>query len=176
MAAEVVLIHRPAVDHAALKSLTQKIVNRNPEAILDAANRQFTDDAKALIRLLSFAVPEANNSLDALRTSQSVQTLLHYTFLVLATPGIFDEVVLLNTGLDYALVDGDFNKPIFVLGGALDVWRNAILTGCSETPTPDTRQLFNKLSLQFDRLGLSEVWHGYKRTPQKDGGFLMVRS
>lgn len=176
MAAEVILIHRPAVDHVALKALTTKIVNRNPEAIMDSANRQFTDDAKALIRLLSFSVPEVSNSLDALRTSQSVQPLLHYAFLVLATPGIFDEVVLMNTGLDYALVNGDFEKPIFVLGGSLAVWRNAVLTGCSDATTPDTRQLFNKLSLQFDRLGLSEVWHGYKRTPQKDGGFLLVRA
>ena len=176
MAAEVVLIHRTATDHAPLKALTQKIASRNPEAVLDSANREFTDDAKALIRLHSFSVPDTAIPLTALRLSQAVQPFLHYSFLVLATPGIFDEVVLLNTGLDYALVDGDFEKPIFVLGGSLDVWRDAILTGCSEATTPDTRQLFNKLNLQLDKLGLSEIWYGYKRTPQKDGSFLLTRA
>jgi len=176
MAAEIILLHRPAVDHSALNTITSKIAGRSPAAILDSANREFADDAKALIRLLAFSNPDAKNPLDALRNSQPVQGLLNYAFLVLATPGIFDEVVLLNTNLRFAIMDGDFERPCFILAGGLDDWREAVLVGCSEVTTPDTRQLFNKLNLGLDKLGLSEIWYGYKRTTQKDGTFLLIRA
>lgn len=169
--AEVLLIHKPAVDHSTLTALLSRIQGGSASELLDRSSREFTPDAEAVIRLSCIDNPDHPNAVKALQNSHPVQRHFHYSFAVISTPGLFEDVLLLNTGLAMTLAYKDFDKPVYVLSGDLATWRDAMSVGCSESNTTDVRTVFNKLSLWFEKIGLGEVWSAYHRTTLKDGTF-----
>lgn len=171
MAAEVIPIHFPTVDYNMLASVLTTIHGVSPSALLDKTNRDFTDIAKAVIRLSCIDNPHHPNAVKALQNSHPVQRHFHFAFMVVSSPGVFEDLLLLNTGLAITLAHHDFERPVSILSGDLSAWRDALGVGCAEANTTDVRQVFNKLSLWFEKLGLGEVWAAYHRVPLKDGTF-----
>jgi hypothetical protein len=169
--AEVVPIHRPAVDHGLMLQVLLQLHGTSPADLLDRSSRDFSEDAKAVIRLSCADNPQHSNAVKALQNSHPVQRHFHYTFMVVSSPGVFEDVLLLNTGLAISLAYKDFDRPVWFISGTLADWRAALVTGCSEANSPGVRQVFNKLSLWFEKLGLGEIWSAYCRTPLKDGTF-----
>lgn len=159
-----------------LLAVADKLHGVNPAPVIDSANREFTEGAKALIRLTVLDNPEHRNALAAIRASAPVQAHLYYTFAALALVGCFEEAVLLNTGLAFTLVDHNFDKPLFLMSGTLAQWRTAVLLGCSDVVSQGTRELFNKLYLNFERLGVAEIWSGHRRTNMRDSTFTLDRA
>lgn len=175
MAAEAVLIQRPILDDKTLLLFTNKILNNNPAALLDQSNRDFTPDARQLIIFRVLADPgTAENALNALRDSGGVQGMLSYGFMCLASPGVFDDVVLMNSDLHYGVPEANYEQPMFFLAGPLDVWRRAVSVGSGPLGAPETRRLFNSIYKQFDKIGLAEIWYGCKRTENRDGTFSLL--
>ncbi len=165
------LIHQPAVDHSMLVDLLSRIHGGSISDLLDRSNRDFTDAAQAVIRLSCLDNPDHPHAVKAIQNSHPVQRHFHYTFAVISTPGVFEDILLLNTGLALTLAYKDFDKPVYIVSGDLGTWRDALGVGCGESNTTDVRQVFNKLSLWFEKIGLGEVWSAYHRTPLKDGTF-----
>ena len=153
-----------------LQVLTQ-IHGVSPVALLDKSSRDFTDDAKALVRLSCAENPDHPNAVKALQNSHPVQRHFHYSFMVVSSPNIFEDVLLLNTGLAISLAHHDFDRPVWFISGTLADWRDAMTVGCSEANSTDIRLVFNKLSLWFEKYGLGEVWAAYHRVTLKDGTF-----
>ena len=168
--AAVSLIHSPQINHTTLNTVLTKVHGISPSAVLDRSNRNFSDDARALIQLACADSPHSN-AVKAIQNSHAVQGHLHYTFLVLTSPGAFEEILLLNTGLTLTLTHHDFDRPVFIVSGSLAQWRIAISVGCNDSASTESREVFNKLHLQFERLGLGDIWASYTRTSQKDGTF-----
>jgi len=168
--AEVMPLHQTQADHSTLLTLLAKIHGVSPSAVLDSSNRQFTEAAKAVIQL-SAAEGQHPNAVKALQNSHAVQRHFHYSFLVISQPGVFEEVMLLNTGLALTLAYHDFDRPVYIISGTLAEWRDAVAVGCGEAATTDLRYVFNKLSLWFEKLGLGEVWAAYHRYSMPDGTF-----
>lgn len=169
---EVVLVHRPTVDVNVVATLTQHFLGRSPSACIDASPRDFTDDAKAVIRLVSCETDQ-RDAVKALRNSQAVQPHFSYTFLVRTSPGGFDEIVLLNTGLALTLVGHNFDNPLFFMSGHLGQWREAVVAGCTPATSTEVRTVFDKINLWFEKLGLAEIWSRFRRASASDGTFYL---
>jgi hypothetical protein len=165
----VILLTETRVEWNSLLAVATKRLGRNPATPADNSTRQLTQDARFLASCVSFESPAATNALTALRNSQTCQGHLHYTFLATAATGTFEEILLLNTGLTLTLADQDFEQPLFLMSGGLDVWREATLRACTPFTSQETRELFTKIIVIFEGRGLGEVWYNTERKSNPDG-------
>jgi hypothetical protein len=159
------------MDEKTLVVFSDRILNNNPSRVLDASNREFSVDARQLI-VYSLLDSPRDSALDALRNSRQAQSRMYYGFMCMGTPGVFDCVVLMNTGLSYGVPEGNYDQPMFLLHGPLSLWRSVVIDGCWHEDT-ETRRFFNSVYRQFDKIGLAEIWFGCRRVENKDGTFAL---
>lgn len=64
-------------------------------------------------------------------------------------------------------------KYLIIASGSLDVWLQACLAACKYHQRRDLRELFNKVIIYFDNIGLAQVLKRFKKKPAKDGTFIL---
>ncbi len=167
----VTLIDAPNPNLRQLVSVVQKCIAMNPLDTVDNSPRMFSEAAKAIIGYNTLRNPAYKTAVEAIRDSRAVQPLFNFTFLCAAVFEVQIEAICLNTGLKFVTANTFSDASLFLMGGSLDLWREAVCVGSKNEVT---RPLFNTIFTEFDRAGLSEVWSEYDR-PAAKGGFLIER-
>jgi hypothetical protein len=168
MPVEAVLITGPAIDFAALLSLTNEALGYNVASAVDSSHRKMVDAEKFLTCLAAFKEEDGEIT---------PNLLLHVSFSVLVIADERDLLEILDRTSGFAYVRAETQVPnvnLAVLTGTLAQWRDAVASGTDEAVPPTVRTCFSKILLLFDRAGLTSVWSKYDRTTSPDrSGFLL---
>jgi hypothetical protein len=161
-------IGRPNIELDAFAAAGKQVLGRSLTDPLSKSRRQYSVVAKFLAVLALFHNPTAPEPLEALRTSQSLLSHLHYTYLVKCS---YDTIVkaMERTDLRITLSDGD----LYVVSGTVSELRHACLECCVESAPKELRYLFDCIITHLESEGLTPVFSDIKKQPGKDGTFLL---
>jgi hypothetical protein len=140
---------------------------------VDSLNRELSDPGKLLASLSAFHDRlKIGDPLAAIRDCGSLLRHLSYMFLVYC-----DKELILNirerTQLNVTSSEAAGDGYVVIVSGSLFDYRTATLECCTVDAPFDLRYLFDGFILYFDSLGLSEIWHEYRKRPLKDKTFLL---
>ena len=135
--------------------------------------RNLSDPAKFLSMMGKFLDSEATDGLANLRNANTALGHLRYGFMIAADQDVFMEL-LQFARLKFSIIGVDRRDYLGIVSGDLDAWRDCIIE-ISEFHQTDTRLLADHIYASFDRLGLSELWHAYRKKPLPDNTFLLEK-
>lgn len=159
------------IDWQALMKATSESMGRSVTRSLDAAKIK-PESTFAYLAALGEFKKQGSPVLDVIRDPGSLLRHLWYGFYVAAGKQVFFEIME-SSDLD-ALVSSSLRKDIKVgiVSGNLEVWRSAIINGCSRHSSENLKTFYNQCLTIFDKEGFSGVWSGYSRT--KNGAQLLL--
>lgn len=169
MPVEAVLITEPAIDFTSLLTVTQDALGYNIASAADSSGLQLVDTQKFLMCLAGLKDESAKII--------STNLLCHVSFGVLVIADKRDLLAILEMTSGMSFVRAETTVPdvdILVLTGTLLEWKNAVVSGTSETTAPTVRTCYSKILSLFDRDGLTSVWRGYDRTTARDRSGLLL--
>ena len=73
-----------------------------------------------------------------------------------------------HTRLNVFSVPAKKNIYLHLISGNLEDWRTAIINGCSDIVEQDYRLLMNQFLLEFDSIGLRDLWSQFSRQQSAD--------
>jgi hypothetical protein len=65
---------------------------------------------------------------------------------------------------------------LVILTGTVGVWLRAIITGCQNQISKDTRIIFNACMEYFENAGFGPLWSSYQKQILPDGTFILIRT
>jgi len=138
----------------------------SPFRSVDSHSRKFSDAARFIA-----AMAEPTNPLTALRDAVHELHHLSYSFMVLSDLEVISQISG-KSDLKVASYESRLGR-LSIVSGSLSDWYVATLEFCSEKASFEVRHLFDLVLIQFDKLGLAEVWHEKRRRVLKDQTFLL---
>lgn len=168
----VVPISKPSVDLPSLFQVASTALGYSIAKSIDQNATLLSDDAKFISALASLSYYEKLSPLEHLHKADHELYFLYYTFAVYCdkdTARVVREWTKLDINSNFAL-DGDV---LFVAGGSLATWKNAIENCCSERASFNLRLLFDKILLLFEKMGLDYVWFDFRKKSLPDKTFYL---
>jgi len=170
MLPQVILLSTPTVNLNAFAKAFEGAIGVHPFRGTDSHSRTFTESALFIAALA--ALQGRADPLQALREAVHELNHLWYSFLVLGDLELIAEISG-RSDLKVASFRVLDESRLAIVSGSLSEWYVATLEFCSEKATFNLRHLFDQILLQFDKFGLSEVWHEKRRRGLKDKTFLL---
>ena len=164
---EVKPIARTAVDWQQFLIAAKELLGRSLTAELDARNMR-TDDLAAYIASLGELESEGASPASILRAPGYLLGHVSYSFLVVTDRKLLYIVAATS---DLRIVG---TERCAVISGSLEVWRSAIINGCTGRESMDLRLLYDKCLLYFERDGLGQLWSNYQKVSEPDRTFRLL--
>lgn len=170
MPAEAVLITEPSVDFTTFIGIANKALGYSPASAADASHRKLSVAEKFLSCLAALRDKTAPAGIPP-------NLLSHVSFSVLVIADEADVLDILEASSGMAFVRAATvarGFEIAVITGTLSQWRDACTSGMTPAVESSVRLLFSKIYAQFEKRGLSHVWHYFNKKPTMDGtGFFL---
>lgn len=130
------------------------------------------DSPGALIWAIGSIVDPNATLLDVLRNHTDALEHRFYTFAWVCMQDVLLEI-LSRSKLSFTTTETN-RRGIYlaVVSGTLKCWRDTLIL---DWQSYDARAIMNKLLIQFDKLGLGQVFGNYSRIQQKDGTLLLEK-
>lgn len=167
MLPQLILLSTPKVNLDAFAKAYEGAIGVSPFRGVDSHTRKFSDPARFIA-----ALAEPTDPLTALRDAMHELNHLAYSFMVLSDLEVISEISG-KSNLKVASFECRAGTKLSVVSGSLSDWYTATLEFCSEKASFNLRHLFDGVLLQFDKLGLAEIWHEKRRRGLKDSTFLL---
>lgn len=169
MPVETLLISHPAIDFNTLLGLAHQALGYSIARNADASHRKMVDAEKFLSCLAAFSDRSAEITTNLL-------SHVSYSVLVIADERDLPSILDVTSGMPFVRSPAAPRTEMAIISGTLLEWRNAVISGTSETIPPAVRTCYSQILLSFDRAGLTTVWDDYERTAAPDrNGFILER-
>lgn len=160
-------------DWATFLKVAQEGTGYNPLRGVDSLGRELSDPAKFIAALSAFQDrSELERPIAAIRESRSVQRHLFYQFLLIADADTVREA-LERTDINITSAPSTNGLEIALMSGTLQQWRDATLECCTQTAPYNLRFAFDGVVIHFERLGLQDLWHDWRKRALPDQTFLI---
>lgn len=170
MIPKIILIAWPQIDWPTLAKASDVVLGYNPVKPADKSDRQLSDHARLLAVLSAFSDRDSTDPLKSIREAGSLLNHLKFSFLIAADRETIFRIST-TTRLDCTPNDSVDGGLAAIVSGTLSEWREATIELChSNSPMP-IRVLMDTVVLQFEKLGLGEVWSDYRKVQLKDKTF-----
>lgn len=165
---EIVPISSTIIDWKIFLQVAKQSIGRSVTAGLDSIGQPIGDVSSYIVALGEFDCEDSNPT-TTLKEAGALLRHVSLGFLVLNT---YDSFLLeIATTSDIKILK---QERCAVITGNLEEWRNAIINGCDERVSYDTRLFYDKCLLYFDRVGLGHIWSKFQKEKIPDGTFRLV--
>lgn len=160
-------IAKTQIDWQLFLTLTSKFLGRSVTKTIDHQSFNLKDSISYLI-----AFSEFEEELNGVPSDfECVLKHFNFSFLVLCSKDLLLEV---STASDLKISFTESISEILIcsiISGNLQEWRTAIINGTSDRSTFIVRNFFDKIFLEFDKLGLGCLWSKYSKIQMSDSTF-----
>ena len=166
---DAILISKPQFDLSTILAMSTEMLGYSPARAADAANLNGQPHLLACLAAFRDKLAPAT-----LRGSRDVFELLHYCFLFASDAEEVPLILETLGGMAFALTDTRVRRvQALIVGGTLHQWRYAVLRGCRQDQPKPIRICFDKVFIQFQNIGLAEVFGKLTKKQMADHTFYL---
>lgn len=147
------------------------LLGHAPSRGVDTSRSKLSDFAKYAASLAEFSAKQELDPRGVLR--RPGPHLRHLSFSVMVCEKHSTILRIAEDG-GLAVISSPLKKErAAVISGTLAQWREAVIVFCQRDTPRELRELFNEVKRMFDSIGLSDLWHDYRRQGLPDETYFL---
>lgn len=110
---------------------------------------------------------ETKSVQELIKNSASLSRLIHIII------GVEADEQLIIKSIKATQLNHVSNESLTLISGTLQEWKVATLECCSRHQDPRLLELYNKIVILFERMGLRDIWYDTTKEASTDGNFYL---
>lgn len=176
MIPEIGLLTVTQIDWPTFRATMDKVLKLRPDEGINRLPVNLSDDAKILLNIAAYYGWKMNNPLDVLRRLPPIfMEYLSYSFFIACNNKVWEEF---NPNSNLNIIRRELPECLLLItSGTLSIWYSTIVTNLERDweYSHETRILFCKLMIAFEKRGLNFLFENYKKKVQKDYTWLLEK-
>jgi hypothetical protein len=172
MLPQVKLVGQVAFDTRAFYGDLSVALGREVTAPIDSVNADATEPSSLLVAICEM-LNQGQNYYKILKNPGSATHHLFFVFFAAAVRDHSSEFAQ-HTNLKCHCVLAKHNIYIHLISGTLEEWRSTVINCSSEVVDCNFRALINQFMLEFESLGLKDLWFAYSKQQLPDSTIKLI--